>query len=443
MTSDKFIIEGGEPLKGTIKVSGSKNSATPIIAATLLTSEPCIIENIPLIEDVLKMIQIISNLGAKVTWLGERKIKIEAKDIDPQKIDKDLVSKMRSSVLLLGPILARCGIVEINHPGGCIIGNRSIDAHLDAFKEMGAILEIDHVGSGFKDTKKYSCDNYSEKTVVYKLKTKKEIGGKEIILDEFSVTGTENVLMAAALTDKETIIKIAACEPHVQELAHFLKKMGVAIQGEGTHTIRIRGNKKLKGVEYTIYPDSVESGTYILMACVVPGSVIVDNVPINHLDLFLKKLRNFGGNFEILSDKSILIKKAQKLRIRKIQAWTYPGIPTDLQSAFGVVATQAEGLTLIHDPIFDGRLKYLEELNKMGADIIICDPHRAVINGPTELHGTELGPLDLRGGAALIIAGLVAQGTTVIKNISQVDRGYEKIEEKLQKIGAKIIREKS
>ena len=283
---------------------------------------------------------------------------------------------------------------------------------------------------------------FLEKTNIYNLKTRKKIKGGKIILGEFSVTATENVLMAAALTPQETTIEIAACEPHVQELAEFLRKMGVEIKGEGTHTIIIRGKNNLKGANHFISPDYVEAGTYVLMAMAVSGEITVKNVPVKHLKLFLKQLKNFGGEFKILPNESIRVGKKQNLKMRKIQALPYPGIPTDLQSAFGVLATQTEGLTLIHDPLYDGRLKYLEELNKMGADIIICDPHRAVVNGPTELYGTELGPLDLRGGAALIIAGLIAKGTTVIKNASQVDRGYEKIEERLQKIGADIRRVK-
>ncbi len=440
MTSDKFIIEGGSPLKGEIDVKGSKNSATPIIASTLLTSEPCVIDNLPLIEDVLKMIKLVSSLGAKVTWLGERKVKIEAKEIDLSKMDNSLVSRMRSSVLILGPLLARLKSVEINHPGGCLIGTRSIDAHLDAFVEMGADVEISQVGAYFDKEKEKEQSAYSDKTNLYKIRVKDELAGQEIVLNEFSVTGTENALMAAALTPKKTVIKIAACEPHVQELASFLSKMGVKIDGIGSHTITIQGKKDLKGADHFISYDYVEAGTYILMALASPGKVKINNVPVKYLDLFFKKIRSSGGKFEILSDSSVMAEKSDDLKIKKIQALPYPGIPTDLQSIFGVLATQAQGLTLIHDPLYDGRLKYLEELNKMGAEIVICDPHRAVINGPTELHGTELGPLDLRSGAALIVAGLIAQGITVIKNISQVDRGYEKIEERLQKIGAKIKR---
>jgi len=437
--SHRFIIEGGRPLKGIIESRGSKNSATPIIAATLLTKEPCIIDNLPLIEDVFNMLHLIESLGAKITWINERKIKIEAKNIDFKKIDKNLVAKMRSSILVLGPLLARVGQAEINHPGGCVIGTRSIKTHLDAFTELGAKIDIIQIGSSFEN-KHIDPTRYSEKTNLYSLKLNPVKENKIIILDEFSVTGTENLMMACALISQKNIIKIAAAEPHVQELASFLRKMGVTIEGEGTSTITIKGKKKLNGAEHFISYDSVEAETYILMASAVGGKVEIKNTPIEYMDLFLKKLKDFGVNLEITKNKSVIVRTSKELKIDKIQALPYPGIPTDTQSVFGVLATQAKGLTLIHDPLYDGRLKYLEELNKMGADIIMCDPHRAVINGPSELYGTELGPLDLRSGAALIVAGLIAKGTTVIKNVSQVDRGYEKIEERLQKLGAEIKR---
>ncbi len=438
--SDKFIIEGGNPLIGQIDVKGSKNAATPIIAATLLTKEPCTLSNIPLIEDVLNMINLVQSLGAKVTWLDERKVRIEAKDIDPEKIDRKLVAKMRSSILVLGPLLARCGNIELNHPGGCVIGTRSVRTHLDAFEDLGAKVEVIQIGSSFEHPYTEPT-KYSEKTNLYSLKINgSDVKGGDIVLGEFSVTGTENILMACALFPEKHVIKIAASEPHVQELVIFLKKMGVKISGGGTSAIEISGKKNLSGADHFISYDSVEAGTYILMASAVGGEVEVKNVPVEHMDLFLKKLKDFGANIEVLKKDSVLVKKPKELRIDKIQALPYPGIPTDLQSVFGVLSTQAHGLTLIHDPLYDGRLKYLEELNKMGAEIIICDPHRAVINGPTELYGTELGPLDLRSGAALIVAGLLAKGTTVIRNISQVDRGYEKIEERLQRIGANIKR---
>ncbi len=438
--SERFIIEGGQPLKGEIGVKGSKNAATPILAATLLTDEPCTISNLPLIEDVFKMLELLKGLGAKVDWVGDNSVRVEAKEIDAALINRSLVSKMRSSLLVMGPLLARCGAIEMNHPGGCIIGTRAVDTHLNGFKDLGIEVEVTQIGTSVTLTDEKTFCGYSEKTNIYSLKTGEGKGDREVVLDEFSVTATENVLMASALSERKTTIKIAASEPHVQELARFLRKMGAEVEGEGTHTLAISGNKKLKGVDYVIPYDYIEAGTYILMVLTVGGEVNVGNVPIGHLNLFLKRLTSFGANLEINGNGSVLVRTSPGMRMRKIQALPYPGIPTDLQSVFGVLATQTEGLTLIHDPLYDGRLKYLEELNKMGAEIIICDPHRAVINGPTQLYGTELGPLDLRGGAALIIAGLSAKGVTVIKNISQVDRGYEKIEERLQKIGALIKR---
>jgi len=416
---EKFVINGGNPLKGEIEVRGSKNAATPILAATLLTDQPCIIDNIPLVEDVFRMIEILEDLGADVEWLDKRKIRVQAKKITSNIKNKSLVTKMRSSVLIIGPLLARLGMAEINKPGGCIIGVRPIDVHLNAFRDLGVI--IDHTN-----------DFYSLKT--------DEIKGGHIVLDEFSVTATENVMMAAALCSNKTIIDLAACEPHVQDLAVFLKKMGVRIKGEGTHTIEIIGNKELKGAKHKIQYDYVEAGTYILMASTVGGCVTVKNTPVGSLQLLLKNLKSFGANVEIIDNETVLVKESSNMRMDSIQALPYPGIPTDLQSMFGVLATQTIDSTLIHDPLYEGRLKYLEELNKMGAKIIVCDPHRAIISGPTQLYGTDLKTFDLRGGAALISAGLTAKGTTTIYNMEQIDRGYERIEERLQGIGAQIKR---
>lgn len=434
--SQKFIIEGGKTLGGEIDVRGSKNATTPILAATLLTAEPCIIGNIPLIEDVFKMINLIEKLGAEVSWIEENKVKIVARDIDPKRLDRSLIAKMRSSILMLGPLFARYGAVEMNHPGGCIIGTRSVDTHLNGFRDLGADIDIFQTG----ETAKEGTYKYSEKTNVYSLKANPNTKEREVVLDEFSVTATENIMMAAALSPYKTIIKMAACEPHIQELGKLLLKMGVDIKGAGTHTIEIIGKEKLGGVEYLVPYDYIEAGTYILMGLAVNGEIQVNNVPIGHLELFFKKLSLFGAGIERRGEASVIIKASQKMKMSKVQALPHPGIATDLQSIFGVLATQTEGLTLIQDPLYDGRLKYLGELNKMGAEIIICDPHRAVISGPTKLYGTEVGPLDLRSGAALIIAGLIADGTSIIKNISQIDRGYERIEERLIKLGASIKR---
>ena len=425
---EKFIINGGKPLKGEIKINGSKNAATPILAASLLTTEPCFIDNLPLVKDIFRMIELIKSLGAKVNWVGKRKIKIEAKYINPKKLKQEHVSEMRSSILLLGPLLARFGELSINYPGGCLIGIRPLDAHFDAFKKMGVKITTNKMGFHLK--------------IKSTIKSKK-LQGKKIVLKEFSVTATENIIMASTLANGETIIKTAACEPHVQDLIHFLKKMGVKIQGQDSHTIKICPAKKLCGASHFLIYDAVEAGTFMIAAAATKGRVLLKNCPVEHLDLVLEKLKEAGIPIKILNKNSLLISPWKKLKIGKIQALPYPGIPTDLQSIFGVLATQATGTTLIHDPLYEGRLKYLAELSKMGADIIICDPHRAIINGPTQLYGTELGSLDLRSGATLIIAGLIAKGTTIINDVSQIDRGYERIEERLQKLGADIKRVKA
>jgi len=420
--SEKFIINGGKPLEGEIEVRGAKNAAFPLLVASLLTKEECVIDNLPLIEDVFRLLEIIKEMGADVSWIGERKIKIRAGNFDPSRIRKDLVSIFRGSVLLVGPILARFGKLRLPQPGGCIIGARPINTHLDAFRQMGVKIT--------------PHNNYFEFEIKEKPKNRK------IILDEFSVTTTENVLLFASLMPVTTVIKIADADYQVQELAKFLKKMGVRITGAGTHTITVRGAKRLKGAKHKLMYDPIEAGTFILMAAATKGNVLVKNVEVEYLDFFLHKLKDCGLPFEIVGKNAVRVKPWKTLKIDKIQSLPYPGLPTDLQSAFGVLATLTPGSTLIHDPLYEGRLKYLEELNKMGAEIYFADPHRAIINGPTQLYGRELGTFDLRGGAALIMAGLIAKGKTVVDNIYQIDRGYEKIEERLQKLGADIKRVK-
>lgn len=421
--SEKFVINGGKKLQGEIEVMGSKNAAFPVLVASLLTREPCVIGNIPLVEDVLKMIGILEKMGADVEWLSENKIKITCRDIDYKKIPADVMRHFRGSVLLWGAMLSRFDNFKTATPGGCVIGARPLDTHFDAFLQMGVIVK--HKGKFYRFEKKQSVE-------------KKQ----EVVLDEFSVTATENVLLFAASQNKKTILKIADQDYQVQELAKVLKKMGAKIKNSGAHSFEIEGKEKLKGFNHQLIADPIEAGTFILLALAVKGEFLVKNVELNHLTLFLKKLKNFGANFEFPGGNSVRILFSPKLVINKIQSLPYPGIQPDLQPIFGVLATQTKGGTLIHDPLYEGRLKYLEELNKMGADIIFCDPHRAIINGPTHLRGIDVPSLDLRAGAALIIAGLVAQGTTVINNAYQVDRGYEKIEVRLQKLGADIKRVK-
>jgi UDP-N-acetylglucosamine 1-carboxyvinyltransferase len=423
--SSKFVINGGKTLRGEIEVRGAKNAAFPILAATLLTKEECIIENLPLIEDVFRMLEILESMGVEVSWLGERTVRIKAKSLDPTKIKESLVLLLRGSVLLFGSLLARFNEAKLPQPGGCIIGARPIDTHLDGFRQLGV-----------KITPVRNC--------YFKLELNQKPKNPYVILKEFSVTATENLLLFSALNPAKTTIKIADTDYQVQELIRFLNKMGVKIEGTGAHNLIIKGAKKLRGVRHRLIYDPIEAGTFILAAGAGKSDVLVKNVELPFLEFSLKKLKDSGLPYKIFKQNknlaSIRLFSWKVLKLDKVQSLPYPGIPSDLLTSFGVLATQGTSPTLIHDPLYEGRLKYLEELTKMGAEIIFADSHRAIINGPTKLYGQELGSFDLRGGAALIIAGLIAKGRTTISNIYQVDRGYEKIEERLQSLGADIKR---
>lgn len=431
--AEKLVIKGGKPLKGTVKVRGAKNAAFPILAATLLTKSPCVIDNLPLIEDVFKMLKILEGLGAKISWLGERKIKIKCSKINPKKLPSDIVCSLRGSILLLGPLLARFGQVRIPPPGGCLIGVRPIDTHLDAFFQLGIKVSSKNNFYYFERNPKFE-PHYQ---TITKFKKEKPF---EVILKEFSVTATENILLFSSAFPETTFLKIADQDYQIQELIRVLKKMGAEIKKAGVSCLRISGKKKLKGFNHTIISDPIETGTFIVATLATQGDVLIKNAQLSFLDLFLKRLYDFGAKFEILGTESIRVLPSPNLKIDKIQSLPYPGIHSDLQPELGVLATQTKGPTLIHDPLYEGRLKYLEDLNKMGADIIFCDPHRAIVYGPTQLQGAEIPSPDLRAGAALVIAGLIAKGKTIINNIYQIDRGYEKIEERLQQLGADIKR---
>ncbi len=417
--AEYFEIQGGKRLRGEIEVRGSKNATTPILAATLLTKEKCVIANIPLIEDVFRMLEILESLGAEVKWLGKRKISVEAKNIDPAKMNYELVKKIRSSILLLGSLSARFDKFKLYHPGGCVIGARPMGTHFDALAKMGVDI---------KQNGKY-----------YFVNAKKRKSAR-IVLKEFSVTGTENAMMLAAGLPGKTIIKIAAAEPHVEDLGKFLMAMGAKIKGLGTHTLEIIGSKKLKGARHEIVSDAVEAATFLIMGVATRSRIKVKNAREEHLDLVLEKLREFGADFSIAKNFIEVIPPKKINSVVKVEARTYPGIPTDAQAPFGVLATQAEGKTLIYDTLYEGRLNYVQGIKKMGAKTKILDTHQMLVEGPTKLKGRIINSYDLRAGASLIIAALVAQGKTIIENIYQVDRGYERIEERLQKLGADIKR---
>ena len=435
--AEKFAIKGGRKLKGEVEVRGAKNSALPILAATMMTDKACVVNNLPLIQDVFRMLEVLEQMGAKVKWLGERKVEVKCDEIEVDKIPFEAVAKFRGSVLILGPLLARFGKVRVPAPGGCLIGARPLDTHLDAFFQLGVDFETKEGLFSFENKKK-AQDSFE--TLEFFQRKQKENDLREVILKEFSVTATENVLLFSSLSGKETLIKVADHDYQVQELIEALRQMGADVELKKCHAIEVQGQEELKGFDYTIKSDPIETGTFVVASLATQGSVVVKKAGLGFLDLFLKRLYDAGAKFEIVKEDQLRVFPSPNLRIGKIQSLPYPGIHSDLQPELGVLATQTQGSTLIHDPLYEGRLKYLEELNKMGADIIFCDPHRAIISGPTPLKGIETPSLDLRAGAALIIAGLVAEGETIINNIYQIDRGYEKIGERLQSLGADIKR---
>jgi len=416
--AEKFIIEGGKPLEGEIEVRGYKNLAGAVLAASLLTDEEIIIDNLPLVEDVFTLVEVLKSMGVEVEWQGQRKIKIKAANVNPEKMDFDKIGKTRVSVLLIGSLLPRFKNFKIARSGGDRIGIRPITTHLEALEKLGA--EINKEGDFYH----FRAQNLS---------------GSEITLKEFSVTATENLMMAAVLSKGKTTIKGAAAEPQVQDLGQMLKNMGAKIEGLGNHTITIEGVEKLKGTFHKIIPDPLEAGTFITLSALTPGEVKVKNVFFGHLDLFLDKLEEMGIDFKKGND-SITVNYSPNLSSVKVQALPYPGFQTDLLPIIVPLLTQAKGKSLIHDPLYENRFGHLQEMKKMGADIEIVDPHRALIFGKTPLRGLTIESWDIRAGASLIVAGLLAKGKTTIGNIYQIDRGYEKIEERLQKLGADIKR---
>ncbi len=414
----RLLIRGGRPIDGEIRVGGMKNAATPIIAATLLVQERCVLRNVPRLSDVERMLDILRSLGASVEWTGGHELAIDASAADIGSLDAKAVKSMRSSILLMGPLLSRFHEVEIPEPGGCNLGNRPIDTHLVALEGLGARIE--------RFDKNYRL-------------TTTGLKGGTIVLPEFSVTATENAIMAAVLAEGRTVIKIAATEPHVQDLAKFLAAAGARIQGIGTHTLTIDGVVRLRGVTHSIIPDQIESATLAVVGALTKGTLRIVGVRPDHLDMILLALGKAGVKYEIDGDVLTMPRPAS-LSAFRLQTMPYPGFPTDAQALFGLLATQCVGTSLIHDPLFDGRFGYVGELQKMGANATVCDPHRVLISGPTPLYGTEIRGLDLRAGATLVVAGLVAQGETVIHGAEIVDRGYEDLDGRLAAIGAGITR---
>ncbi len=417
----QYRIQGRRPLNGTVEISGSKNAALPLIAGAVLCSGTSVFTNVPRLQDTKTMLEILTFLGAQVE-VDETTVTIHAEKIKNAPIPHDLVSRLRGSIVLLGPLLARFGEVEMAYPGGCVLGKkRPVDAHIEAFLQMGV--------------KDLSTDT--------KLHLKGFPKSSHVILSEFSVTATENVLLAAGITDGQTTIELAAAEPHVQDVCKFLGERGIAIDGIGGHTLIVNGQKGLlEGKTHTVTPDYLEAGCFLIAGIVTKGTITIRGADPTHLTSFLGALRRAGAIFVIDKNGDITVDgAASTLRATRIQTNIFPGFPTDLQAPFGVLLTQAEGVSKIFEVLFDGRMAYLYELEKMGAQFEVLNSHQALIIGPSKLRARQVASNDIRSGAAMVLAGLCADGETIITDVRYIERGYDRLEEKLKSLGANIVRE--
>jgi UDP-N-acetylglucosamine 1-carboxyvinyltransferase len=414
-----FLIEGGRPLKGEIVPAGNKNAVLPMMAAGLLTDQECVLENVPQITDVAVMKDILTSLGAGMQENGG-KLKINADKLAGFGVDSQLAQRLRASILLLGPLLARFGEVRLPFPGGDIIGKRAIDTHLQGFTQLG--IEVKQEDSG------------------YYLRVPKRIN-QTVLLDEASVTATENFLMFASAQAQETRVDNAAGEPHVVNLIRMLAKMGAKIVGAGSNRIVVQGKKDLGGAKEKIDPDHIEVGTLVIASAVSHGEVVIRQTEPEHLKMILLYLERMGVNFSF-QNKDLVVRPSSlhAPKLGKVQTRPWPGFPSDLMSPFIVLATQAEGLTLCHDWMYSWRMFFVDKLIKSGAEITICDPHRILVSGPSPLRGMEAETPDIRAGISLVLAALCAQGKSSIHHVEHIDRGYPQIEKRLQNLGAVIKR---
>lgn len=427
--AEYFVIEGGVPLGGEIYPSGNKNAALPALAATLLTDEPVILRNLPAIRDVETMGELLESLGVEVQRLDPHTWQLHARQVispDAQNVGSDLFRAIRGSILIAGPFLARTGSLTIPSPGGDVIGRRRVDTHFQAFQALGAEVK-DH---------DYFCLEAPR------------LRGADILLDEASVTGTENAIMAATLAKGTTLIQNAASEPHVQDLCRLLIAMGAQIAGVGTNTLTIQGVDRLHGADFTIGSDHIEVGSYIAMAAATHGALLIHNAVPQHLRMIRMVYERMGVTFEVRgedifvpAEQSLVIASDMGGAIPSIADAPWPAFPADLMSITLVLATQCAGVVIFHEKMFESRLYFVDKLIPMGARIVLCDPHRALVYGPSTMHGDEVESPDIRAGMALLVAALAADGTSLIRNIRQIDRGYEHIEEKLRPLGARIERQ--
>jgi UDP-N-acetylglucosamine 1-carboxyvinyltransferase len=423
---EKFVIEGGVPLSGTVVPAGNKNAALPVLAASVLTEEEVVVCNVPRIRDVDAMLALLEDIGVRVEWASEHEVALCAAAVESTEIDRELSERIRASFLLAGPLLARFGRANMPPPGGDVIGRRRLDPHLDAFRAMGATAEVD-------------------RDIV--LTAPRGLAACEVFMDEPSVMATENALMAAALTPGLTVIGNAACEPHVQDLARMLIAMGADIQGLGSNVLRVTGADRLGGCRHRIAADHIEVGSFMALAGVTGGELRIEGVVPGDLRMIRLVFERLGLRSELDGDDCV-VPGDQKLIVHrdvgdyklKLQDGPWPAFPADLTSIAVAMATQCEGSVLVHEWMFENRLIFTDKLVLMGADVVLCDPHRAIVTGPRRLRGERLDSPDIRAGMAMLIAALCADGRSEIGNIRQIDRGYERIDTRLQELGARIER---
>jgi UDP-N-acetylglucosamine 1-carboxyvinyltransferase len=423
--TESFVIVGGRPLNGRVAVAGNKNGALPILAATLLAGEPVTLSNVPRIRDVDTMVELLEDLGAETEWLGPHEVRIDTRGVSKTDVDGRLASRIRASFLVAGPLIARFGRASLPPPGGDVIGRRRLDVHVHALERLGAEATIDR-------SFEFRADR---------------LQGRDVFLDEASVMGTENAVMAAVLAEGETVLGNAACEPHVQDLCRFLVSLGAQIDGIESNVLRIRGVEQLGGGEYRIAPEHIEVASFIGLAAVTGGDLWIDDAQPKDLVAILPHFARLGVRVEIDGtsvhvppDQELVIQDDLGDQIPKIEDGPWPAFPADLTSIALAVATQAKGTILIFEKMFENRLFFVDKFVSMGARIILCDPHRAVVTGPARLYGQRMASPDIRAGMAMLIASLCAEGTSTIGNVGEIDRGYERIDERLSSLGARIER---
>ncbi|MEO7986334.1 MAG: UDP-N-acetylglucosamine 1-carboxyvinyltransferase [Gemmatimonadales bacterium] len=421
----RFLVRGGRPLRGTIHPAGNKNAALPILAASVLADGPMELENIPRIRDVETMLALLADLGAGVEWTGPNAVRIDGRSVRPKPLDPGLCARIRASILLAGPMLARFGAVTLPPPGGDVIGRRRVDTHF---------LALEHLGASVRVGDRYELEG-------------RNLVGADIFLDEPSVTGTENALMAAVAAKGRTVLRNAACEPHVQDLARVLVAMGASIEGIGSNVYTIEGGRPLGGARYAIGPDHIEIGSFIGLAAVTNGEIAIDPVRGEDLRSTLLGFERLGIR-PVIEGQRLTVAADQERRIRpdlgghvpKLEDGPWPAFPADVMSTTIVTATQCSGMILVFEKMFESRLFFVDKLIGMGARIVLCDPHRAVISGPSTLKGGTVESPDIRAGMAMLLAALGAEGSSIIHNVGQIERGYERIDERLRALGAEIER---